>query len=393
MTLARRIALAFLYACGALSLVMLLPLPWMPIPLAAIALLAAGLTIYCTRGSERVPSRLSPIDALTLLVIVGYCFYATISRPWEWDYWAIWGLKGRVFYDAGGIDWHYLETPWNQFSHPDYPLLLPLHYAFVSLLQGGWDDRWFGVSFILFGIALVIVIRERAARDLSPSLASLVTLAIAARSVSRYVGMAEGPLVAYGTAGLLFARCGGMTNAAILLGFAASTKNEGLTLFAAVVVALLVERRARDVLRLWPAVAIAAPWLLMRAVHGLGTDLAAGSPFERLVRHLGETSIIVGDLAESFPDGWLWLGILAGIITMWILGRTTQTERFLVVAVAAQFVFFLGAYFVTPHDVQWHISSSWPRLVRQLEPPALFAALLGLARYIAPHAEARPEQQ
>ncbi|HEV7922577.1 MAG TPA: hypothetical protein VGR02_17475 [Thermoanaerobaculia bacterium] len=391
MTIARRLAFAFLYACGALSLVMLVPLRWSAIPLLVLALLAGWAAFHYSRGAA-VEARLTPIDAVTLLLIIGYGFYTTVASPWEWDFWAIWGLKGRVFYEARGVDWAFLQTPWNDFTHPDYPNLVPFHYAFLALLGGGWDDRWLGLSFVAFALALLVIVRDRAARELPPPLASLVALAIASQSVTRYVGMAEGPLIAYGTAGLLYARCGGMAHAAILLGFAACTKNEGLTLLAAVAIALLAERRGRDVLRLWPAAVIVAPWLLLRAVHGLGTDLASGSPLQRAAAHLQETAILFGYLADYFPDRWLWLGILAGIATTWIVGRTTKTERFLVVAVAAQFAFFVIAYFVTPRDLQWHIETSWERLVRQLEAPALFAALLGLARYIAPHAEARPQQ-
>ncbi|HKO57712.1 MAG TPA: hypothetical protein VJ276_17730, partial [Thermoanaerobaculia bacterium] len=221
---ARRIALAFLYALGAVSLVMLVPLPWYPIPLALVVVLAAAVAYRYTKnvGPALQPA---PIDILTLATLVGYAFYATVARPWEWDFWAIWGLKGRVFHEARGIDWRFLATPSNDFSHPDYPPLLPNVYAFLALLRGGWDDRWLGLLFVAFGAALVILVRERAARETSPALASLVALAVAPTAVTRYVGLAEGPLIAYGTAGLLFARCGGMTHAAILLGFAALSKN------------------------------------------------------------------------------------------------------------------------------------------------------------------------
>ncbi len=387
MSIARRLALAFLYACGALSLVMLVPW-WNPVALSVIVLIAAAVAYRY----QNVHGKPYPIDLLTLATLLGYAFYATVARPWEWDFWAIWGLKGRVFFEAGRVDWRFLEAPTNDFAHPDYPPLLPLLYSFLALLRGGWDDRWLGLLFVAFAAALILIVRERAARETSSPIASLIALAIAPTAVTRYVGLAEGPLIAYGTAGLLFARCGGMTHAALLLGFAAMSKNEGITLIAAVVLALLAERRFKDVVRLWPALAVSAPWLVLRAVHHLSTDLTAGSPLNRAIEHAGEASILFGYLADYFPDRWLWLGIVAAIVTTWILGRTTKTERFLVIAVAVQFAFFIAAYFVTPRDLQWHVETSWERLVRQLEPAALFAALMGLARYIAPHAEARPEQ-
>ena len=36
---------------------------------------------------------------------------------WEWDFWAIWGLKARTFLEIGGIDWRFLESRWNTFAH------------------------------------------------------------------------------------------------------------------------------------------------------------------------------------------------------------------------------------------------------------------------------------
>ena len=61
-------------------------------------------------------------------------------------------------------------------------------------------------------------------------------------------------------------------HASILLGFAASTKNEGIAMLVSAAIALLIIR-PRDVIRLWLSVAIAAPWLILRATHYLPTDI------------------------------------------------------------------------------------------------------------------------
>src|SRR2546423_1537939 len=75
----------------------------------------------------------------------GFGLFATAARLWEWDFWAIWGLKARLFLGHGGIDWRFLESPWNTYVHPDYPLLVPFNFDFVALLNGGWSDRWLGL--------------------------------------------------------------------------------------------------------------------------------------------------------------------------------------------------------------------------------------------------------
>src|ERR1051326_5399770 len=64
--------------------------------------------------------------------------FATIARMWEWDFWAIWGLKARTFFEFGTIDWRFLQSPWNDFAHPDYPLLVPFNYVYASLTAGVW---------------------------------------------------------------------------------------------------------------------------------------------------------------------------------------------------------------------------------------------------------------
>ena len=78
-------------------------------------------------------------------------------------------------------------------------------------------------------------------------------------------------------------------------------------------------------------------------------------------------------LGAAFPDGWLWLALVVALIVV------ARRERFLVTAVAVQMVFFVIAYLVSPRDLAWHIDTSWERLVRQVEAPALFAALVGIS--------------
>src|SRR6185295_18194043 len=84
----------------------------------------------------------SVVDVATLATIAAHVAYATLARVWEWDFWAIWGLKARAFYEIRTIDWRMLASPWNDFVHPEYPLLLPLNYLHVALLNGEWNDRW-----------------------------------------------------------------------------------------------------------------------------------------------------------------------------------------------------------------------------------------------------------
>src|SRR5205085_4995390 len=218
--------------------------------------------------------RLHWMDGLSLITLIGFSIFATIWPMWEWDFWAIWGLKARSFWEFGGVDWTFLQTQWNAFAHLDYPLLVPLNIDVAAVFNQAWDDKWIGFIYVGWAVALALVVRDLASREARPLGAAIVTFVATTIAASRWVGLAEGPLIAFGSAGVLFVRSalrsGPRTDwlhAALLLGLAANVKNEGIALLVAVVIALLLLRRFRAVARLWPAVAIAAPWLILRATH------------------------------------------------------------------------------------------------------------------------------
>jgi hypothetical protein len=330
-------------------------------------------------------------DVVTALTLGGYALFATLATPWEWDFWAIWGLKARVFFEHGGIDWRFLESPWNAFAHPDYPLLVPLNFDFLALVSGGWNDRWFGLLFVAYAIALVLIVRDLAAREVPPPFAAIVTLAIAGLACTRYVGMAEGALVAFGTAAILLLRNQQLMHAALLLGFAATAKQEGVTLLIAVVIALIVAGRARDAARLWPAVVIAAPWWIFGAIRSLGSDLLAQGMLQRAAARLHHFDELVVLLYGSTPDRLLWLLLLAGLL---VANRRRDAPYLLILIL--QLAAFLVAYVTTPYDLRWHIVTSWPRLARQLAPVTAYIALVLLAKTFLreedlAHAEARSD--
>jgi len=422
---------SFLYGSGTMFIV-LLALSVAHIRWSLLTVTATTLAIFCaaaviarrqpTTDNRQLPPRAHILDPLTLLTLTGYTLYATLAPLWEWDFWAIWGLKAKAFLEIGGIDWRFLESRWNTFAHPDYPLLLPLNFDFVALVNGGWSDRWLGLLFVALGMALLLIARDLASREMTPFFASLLTLALAALAVSRYLGLAEGALIAFGGAGVLFVRAAlldddvtAWRHGALMLGFAANCKNEGLALLVAVTIGvaavwwsrgLAVSRkddqaaRPRNrvtarLLRLWPAYALTIPWLLLRAMHTLPTDIAGGSATSRLLARLPYAHELLAYLAARLYEPWFWVAILAGILIAPAASR--RREGFVLFVTAIQVAFYVLAYLATPHDIRWHVLTSWSRLTGQITVPITFSVILMLANSLrrgedAPHAEARPDQ-
>ena len=397
------IALSFLYLTGIIYFVelalALIGVPWNVWNVSLPTLLIAAALLLRTKPRLRWP-RLTVVDGLTLISIVAYAVYATLARVWPWDFWAIWGLKGRVFFEARTIDWRFLESRWNDFAHPDYPLLLPLNYTFTALLGGGWNDRWLGFVTVAFAVAFLLIVRDLVARETTPLIASTITFAATAFALTGFIGLAEAPLIAFAGAAILFLRRAilfddgaAMKHGALLAGLAACTKNEGMALLLALVVALALSK-IRLVWRLWPALAVALPWVVIRAFYRFPTDLARGSFVERVLsraRHLGAAGEL---LLQHLNAPWLWAAILLAILVVPHSERVR--ERFVLIAFLIQLAMYVVTYLGTPFSVEWQVATSWSRLTAQVATPLLVVVMLMLARMFAPehdlaHAEARSD--
>jgi predicted permease len=133
---------------------------------------------------------------------------------------------------------------------------------------------------------------------------------------------------------------------------------------------------------LWPAPAIAAPWLILRAAHGLHTDLTSGAMGSRVVEHLSNPAPMLRAMfVYSLGKPLFWSGILLALLLGY---RQLRRERFLVIAIALQLAFFIAAYLVTPHDITWHVRWSWERIVTQLAAATGFLAVVCLGDRLKP---------
>ena len=403
------LGISFLYGSAAIFFV-LLTLSTLHIRWSVLAMTIAALLLWSALWFVRAPAageirpatRAHWLDALTAFTLAGYGLYATLAPLWEWDFWAIWGLKARVFFEHGGIDWRFLESRWNVFAHPDYPLLLPLNYDFVALLQRDWSDRWLGALMVAYAAAVTLIVRDLAAREGPPLVAAVIGSIAATLAASHYVGLAEAPLIAFGASAVMFLRralvaddASSWRHGAVLLGCAMNVKNEGIAIAVAVAVAMLIVR-PKAVRRLWPAAVIAAPWLLLRATHALPTDIVGGSMFTRVIARIRYAVPMFGFLLQRLPEPWFWLAVLAAIAIATSTSR--RREAFVLIVTAVQLAFYVGSYFATPHDPRWHIATSWSRLTLQLALPLTVSAILMLAVWFprgqesTPHAEARSVQ-
>lgn len=321
-------------------------------------------------GRAQSPSFHVIFDAVTVVIVAVYAIFATWARPYEWDFFGIWGSKARVFFEAHGIDWALLHTV----EKADYPVLVPLLFDAMAIMTGGWNDAAFGWIYVALCVSVIAVARGMFANELQwPALA---TLAVAFPALNLWVGLAEAGVMAFGCAGVLFIRRGSTTLGAVLLGLAAWSKNEGLALIAVTALALLIATRSiRRVLELWPAAAVIAPWLITRSVLKLSTDFMEGSMLGRVFARLGTMDEVVRAFREAPPDQpWFWLAVLVTLVVF--LREAIRRELFLLLVVTLQLGLMVGQALTTRWDFVAHVSLTMNRLPHQVAPLAAFLAVM-----------------
>ncbi|HVE71530.1 MAG TPA: hypothetical protein VNI54_09205 [Thermoanaerobaculia bacterium] len=317
-------------------------------------------------GQAGLPALHYVVDVLVIVPIVAYAYFALYAPPFEWDFYGVWGIKGRWFFDAGGIDWNYIRT---NSSHPDYPLLLPLLFDFVAVISGGWDDMQFGWIYVTLCTSFILIARGHGG--------ALVALAVAMPALNPWIGLAEAVVMAFGCAGVLFLRREHYTLGAVMLGFAAWSKNEGAALLIAAAIALLIAKR--KILVLWPALVMIAPWFIVRRVFNLVTDLSRGEVLARIMERISEPSKTMKALATAPPDQpYLWLAVLA--IVAICIRQAWQRERFLLLALLFQAAAMMAAVLATPFDLGMHARFSLNRIPHQIVPAAVFLAAVLVTR-------------
>jgi hypothetical protein len=172
---------------------------------------------------------------------------------------------------------------------------------------------------------------------------------------------------------------------ALLLGLAANCKNEGVALLGAVTIALLVIGPRAGIVdrvkKLWPAYALTVPWMAIRAMHVTPTDLAGGDVVARFMERVVHTNDILTLLAKQLNQKWAWMALLVALLAVPV--AAIVRERFVLIVTGIQLAFLVGAYFVTPYSVQWHVGASWFRITQQVAVPISFVVLLALVAAIS----------
>jgi hypothetical protein len=248
------------------------------LPLLAALALAGGLT-RVPGGTRRLRPRFEA-SYVVLLLAVALCLRAArllaVKPLLEFDGWAIWATRARALYEYG----HPVAPVFTDPTYPalQYPLLLPSLEAVDFRFLGHFDGTLVHLQLAALALAFVggawTLLRER----VRPLLLAAVLLAIVAAPTffnQLQTNYADIPLAMFVALGVASLTTGKFPLAALFLGAAALTKNEGeLFALAALVAAAAVTPRRQLRPLGWCALAVVAidlPWRIWVQAHHLQT--------------------------------------------------------------------------------------------------------------------------
>jgi len=340
-----------------------------------------------------------PVEAALLAAaVVGVALYAlrALAEPlWAGDFLAIWGLKGKALFEAGGVPAHLLEDPRFGFTHPEYPLGLPLLYAGAALAAGVWDDQALALLFPCWLAATMLVafgwLRRRGA-PVALSLGAAVLVSHFAPLYSAFLaGMAEVPMAfAFLLLGTSFVdaldgegRAGALRRLAFASFLAAGTKNEGLFMVGLALLLLLalrgLGRAGRGAGR--TALALAVPALATVAAHRLALGAHPVRDFDLsyllrpgLMDRAGEAASALASV--YLAPRWPALLLLAGLLA---LGRRVPAGDRLLLLAGGNLLAYLALPLVSVLGPSWLVTWSLGRTAAALGPMVAVAAALRLA--------------
>jgi hypothetical protein len=311
----------------------------------------------------------------------------------EWDAWAIWTNKANILTNLDHLPVKTFTSDAFAFAHPDYPIGLPLWEAAHFRAIGRVDTShvmaldWLFLCACLLG-AYALRPVALPARVAVPVLVG-VGLTLLPGATSGYADVPVGLLLMLGTLSLLRWLQDGESSdvrlAVVLLGGAAITKNEGLMGAIALWAAILVCRprgawRPTAIAAVAWAALFCAPWRAWVAAHDISGDLHLGNALSPsyLVEHGERLAPILDALTRSLLSSPTMLMLPLGLGGLIAFGRPGAAARFSVIAIALYAGALIVVYWISPHEIGWHLQTSADRTFRTLGllavPALLFAA-------------------
>jgi len=337
-------------------------------------------------------SSVPPAALIFLLVCLTAVSWHALGFPlFEWDAFAIWGLKAKVvYYESLFSKPAYFREATLSYSHLDYPLGLPFLVSGAYAALGGVNDQWGKVIFPFLAAAFILMLFDSCRWKLNTKKSLIIAAVCIGNSpFLRWAGSGNADLLLtfyYGGSILYLLkwlenrRSGDLLVSALFAAFGAFTKNEGLVLAAMNLLILLMDAGIMRRRKIFYATAsfiiiqalFSLPWL----IWSMDIPRTHENYFGRLtittvINNLPRLNIVL----PYFMQQAFWFGRWGGIWMLLIAFALMGWRAFIYRPVAWGWVLFILhgclyilAFVVTPWDIDQLVWSSLDRLLMHLIP-------------------------
>jgi hypothetical protein len=332
---------------------------------------------------------------LGLAIAAGYVWAMCAAFPLlEWDSIVIWGFKAKVLYYSALTPrpWYFTDLRYN-YSHLDYPLLMPMMFAGAYGMMHQLNEYLGRLMLAILYIGQLLLVYV-GARQFLPRVQSLVIAALvlgAGYNIEQTLMSIPDIIVATFVAGttiyvlrwIEMRHTGDVVLAALFAVFAGISKNEGLPM-AAVTAAVVwgFALRGTRTRQWWKAPAIfcgiiavgLGVWLIWRAgIPHTDENYPGQLRWSILSANAGRIPLIVSSGLTKMADVSHWGGLWMLMPILAIVGypgwRSARTIA-LWVLLLAHLAIYVVVYVITPWEIRELIRVSMDRLLIHATPVA-----------------------
>lgn len=366
------------------------------VSVACVVVAALGLARgACVRWSHP-PRWVWLLLAAALGAELGMLLWLNARYPLGWDSLLVWQFKARVAAEnGGGIPLGYYLDPTRQWSHPEYPLLLPLSEAWLFGWAGGADERLVRVLFGVLIAAMLLNLYSLGSRlggCRSNGLLAALLLPLVPQVIIGTGGATSG--WADFVVGLMYLLAGGYLVRAVvneqpgLLGLVGAlgamlvwTKQEGVFLWLCLVLTAVVagkgHRGRSAIVTGAPALIVALGWRVF--VQSLGIPqfpdflpMAAATVFEHLNRVPALIELTVRQALDTRSWALFWPMLAIAIVAVDRAKRRQQVV-FAVLVLGPLLPYTLSFVLSAWVPYTSHFDSAMPRLMEHVAPLGVLA--------------------
>lgn len=354
-----------------------------------------------------LPKRWEMAGVLIIICLFALLFIPSLHKGLEWDAWAIWAFKAKAFYVDGKINNHFLtDFERYAYSHPDYPLLIPLLEYWIYFHLGHINDHVIRLVPLSFWLCVLSFFYSTALKYIKPS-AALLSLSVLSftwpMTINSLMSSADTIQAFYNLAGIIYLykwieknEKAYFFSGTIILALGMNVKNEGLAFWASAALALLLLSAFRTIrdrstkhlysfsLFALTGIVISAMWIIKKKVNTIGSELFSKGvpPMETIIERSGELFLyyLKQIINTGFP-GWglLWIFTAWALFKLIACGGLRKESKQLYIATCFFHMLALFAiYCITPYEFSYHIQTSGDRTLLQVVPAIFWMGVVTL---------------